>query len=169
MAAGTPRSQEGAGNGDEEEGEDGLFAEINITPLTDVFLVMVIIFMVSAVAVQVEARQKQREVAVEKEKTEQEKKSGLKVNLPSGASQEIDLSKEVMVIVIPANGDLAANGTIVKPEQLDNLFRQTYLKDKNTQVVIQADKAVQHGRVVDVMERAKAAGLTKLAIGTTSK
>ena len=113
MAAGTPRSQEGAGNGDEEAGEDGLFAEINITPLTDVFL--------------------------------------------------------VMVIVIPANGDLAANGTIVKPEQLDNLFRQTYLKDKNTQVVIQADKAVQHGRVVDVMERAKAAGLTKLAIGTTSK
>ena len=39
MAAGKPRSDEGAGNGDEEAGEDGLFAEINITPLTDVFLV----------------------------------------------------------------------------------------------------------------------------------
>jgi biopolymer transport protein ExbD len=169
MAAGKPRSDEGAGNGDEEAGEDGLFAEINITPLTDVFLVMVIIFMVSAVAVQVEARQKQREVAVEKEKTEQEKKSGLKVNLPSGASQEIDLTKKTLVLVIPANGDIAANGTIVKTEQLDNVFRRTFLEDKNTQVVIQADKAVQHGRVVDVMERAKAAGLTKLAIGTTSK
>ena len=40
-----------------EQGGDSIFAEINITPLTDVFLVMVIIFMVSALAVQVEAGQ----------------------------------------------------------------------------------------------------------------
>ena len=169
MAAGKPRSDEGAGNGDEEAGEDGIFAEINITPLTDVFLVMVIIFMISAVAVQVEAREKQREVAVEKQKTEAEKKSGLKVNLPSGASQEIDLSKKSLIIVVPVNGDIVANGTVVKPDQLDNLFRRAFLDDKNTQVVIQADKGVQHGRVVDVMERAKGAGLTRLAIGTTSR
>ena len=154
---------------EEDESGDGVFAEINITPLTDVFLVMVIIFMVSAVAVQAEAQKKQREVAVEKQKTEQEKKSGLKVNLPSGASQEIDLSKKTLIIVVPANGDIVANGTVVKADQLDNLFRRAFLEDKGTQVVIQADKAVQHGRVVDVMERAKGAGLTKLAIGTTSK
>jgi biopolymer transport protein ExbD len=169
MAAGKPRSEEGAGNGDEDAGEDGLFAEINITPLTVVFLVLVIIFMVSAVAVQSEAREKQREVAVEKQKADIEKKSGLKVNLPSGASQEIDLSKQTLILVIPVNGDIVANGTVVKTDQLDNLFRRSFLEDKGTQVVIQADKGVQHGRVVDVMERAKGAGLTKLAIGTTSK
>src|SRR5690349_16882571 len=105
MAVGKPRSEEGAGNGDEEAGEDSLFAEINITPLTDVFLVMVIIFMVSALAVTAEAEHQKQEIAVEKQKTEQEKKSGLKVNLPSGASQEIDLSKKSLILVIPSNGD----------------------------------------------------------------
>ncbi len=169
MAIGTPRSEEGAGNGDEDAGEDSLFAEINITPLTDVFLVMVIIFMVSALAVQAEAEQQKKQVAVEKQQTEQEKKSGLKVTLPSGASQEIDLTKKSLILVIPVNGDIVANGTVVKGDQLDNVFRRSFLDDKNTQVVIQADKGVQHGRVVDVMEHAKAAGLTRLAIGTTSK
>jgi len=167
MAIGTPRSA--ADEGDEGGGDDSLFAEINITPLTDVFLVMVIIFMVSALAVQVEAENQKKEAVVEKQKAEIEKKSGLKVNLPSGASQEIDLSKQSLILVIPVNGDIVANGVTVKDDQLDNVFRRAFLDDKSTQVVLQADKAVQNGRMIEVMERAKAAGLTRLAIGTTSK
>jgi biopolymer transport protein ExbD len=167
VAIAAQREQEGAGNGDEEAGEDSLFAEINITPLTDVFLVLVIIFMISALAVQAEAQQQKKEVAAEKEKTEAEKKSGLKVNLPSGASQEIDLTKRSLILVIPVSGDIVINGKTVGEDQLDNLFRRAFLDDKQTQVVIQADKGVQHGRVVNVMERAKGAGLTRLAIGTS--
>ena len=164
MAGRLPDAEEGP-----DEGGGGIFAEINITPLTDVFLVLLIIFMVSALAVTAEADQQKKQLAVEKQQTEQEKKSGLKVNLPSGASQEIDLDQKPLIVVIPVNGDIVANGSVVKEDQLDNLFRHEYLEDKNKQVVIQADKAVQHGRVVDLMERAKAAGLTRLAIGTTSK
>ena len=167
MALGTPRSQEGAGNGDEDAGEDGLFAEINITPLTDVFLVLVIIFMISALAVQAEAQQQKRAVAEEREQAEQEKKSGLKVNLPSGASQEIDLTKKSLILVIPIAGDVNVNGRAIADTQLDDMFRRAFLDDKQTQVVIQADRGVQHGRVVNVMERAKGAGLTRLAIGTS--
>jgi biopolymer transport protein ExbD len=168
VATGKPRSDEGAGNADEEGGDDSLFAEINITPLTDVFLVLVIIFMVSALAVQAEAQQQKKEVAEEREQVEADKKSGLKVNLPSGAAQEIDLNKKSLILIIPVQGNIAVNGTQVEDAQLDNMFRRAFLDDKNTQVVIQADKGVQHGRVVNVMERAKAAGLTRLAIGTTS-
>jgi len=167
VAIGTLRSEEGAGNGDEEMGEDSLFAEINITPLTDVFLVLVIIFMISALAVQAEAQQQKKAVAEEREKSEAEKRSGLKVNLPSGASQEIDLTKKSLILVIPVSGDIVINGKTVKEDQLDNLFRRAFLDDKQTQVVIQADRGVQHGRVVNVMERAKGAGLTRLAIGTS--
>lgn len=167
MATATPRSSEGAGNADEEAGEDSLFAEINITPLTDVFLVLVIIFMVSALAVQAEAQQQKRAVAEEREKTEAEKKSGLKVNLPSGQSQEIDLTKRSLILVIPVQGDIVVNGKAIGDPELDNMFRRAFLDDKTTQVVIQADKGVQHGRVVNVMERAKASGLTRLAIGTS--
>lgn len=150
-----------------EEGGDAIFAEINITPLTDVFLVMVIIFMVSALAVQVEARQEKKKTAAAQEQSEIEKRSGLKVNLPSGQAQEIDPAKASLVIVIPLTGEVDVGGKRIADADLDNLFRAAFTRDKNTQVVLKADKGVQHGRVVNLMERAKQAGLTRLAIGTS--
>ena len=149
-----------------EEGNDSIFAEINITPLTDVFLVMVIIFMVSALAVQVEARQQKKKIAQEQEQSEIEKKSGLKVNLPQGQAQEIDLTKASLVLVIPIQGEVDVGGKRIADADIDNLFRAAFARDKNTQVVLKADKGVQHGRVVNLMERAKQAGLSRLAIGT---
>jgi biopolymer transport protein ExbD len=153
--------------GVEDAGGESIFAEINITPLTDVFLVMLIIFMVSALAVQVEARQERRKVKVEQEQVEAEKKSGLKVNLPAGAAQEIDPSKASLVLVIPLSGDVAVGGKLMRDDQLDGLFQAAFQRDKSTQVVLKADRGVAHGRVVNLMERAKQAGLTKLAIGTS--
>ena len=153
--------------GGDDEGNESIFAEINITPLTDVFLVLVIIFMVSALAVQVEARQEKKKVADAQEQSEVEKKSGLKVNLPQGQAQEIDPSKASLVITIPLQGDVDIGGKRIADADIDNLFRAAFARDKNTQVVLKADKGVQHGRVVNIMERAKAAGLTRLAIGTS--
>lgn len=153
--------------GDDEGGGESIFAEINITPLTDVFLVLVIIFMVSALAVQVEARQEKQKVADAQAETEAEKRSGLKVNLPQGQAQEIDTSKASLVIVIPLQGDVDVGGKRISDADIDNLFRAAFSRDKNTQVVLKADKGVQHGRVVNIMERAKQAGLTRLAIGTS--
>jgi biopolymer transport protein ExbD len=151
----------------DEEGGESIFAEINITPLTDVFLVMVIIFMVSALAVQVEARQEKKKTAAAQEQSEVEKRSGLKVNLPQGQAQEIDPSKQSLVITVPLQGDVDVGGKRIADGDIDNLFRAAFARDKNTQVVLKADKGVQHGRVVNLMERAKAAGLTRLAIGTS--
>ena len=149
-----------------EDGGESIFAEINITPLTDVFLVMVIIFMVSALAVQVEASQEKKKVAETQEKIENEKKTGLKVNLPQGQAQELDPTKASLVLVIPIQGDVDVGGRRIPDTEIDNLFRVAFSTDKNTQVVLKADKGVQHGRVVNLMERAKQAGLSRLAIGT---
>lgn len=154
-------------SGDEEGGGESIFAEINITPLTDVFLVLVIIFMVSALAVQVEARQEKKKTAEAAEQSEVEKRSGLKVNLPQGQAQEIDPTKASLVIVIPLTGDVDVGGKRIPDADIDNLFRAAFSRDKNTQVVLKADKGVPHGRVVNIMERAKQAGLTRLAIGTS--
>jgi len=168
MALGKLRD-DGGGSDNEDEGHaEGLFSEINITPLTDVFLVMVVIFMISALAVQAEARQEKRKLETVQEQAEQDKRSGLKVNLPSGAAQEIDPSKASLVLVIPVNGDVVVAGKAVRDTDMDNLFRGAYARDKTTQVVLQADRGVPHGRVVNLMERAKRAGLTRLAIGTSS-
>jgi biopolymer transport protein ExbD len=163
MAIGKLPDDDGGGGDDGES----IFAEINITPLTDVFLVLLIIFMVSALAVQAEARQEKKKVKVEQEQAEIEKKSGLKVNLPSGAAQEIDTSKASLVLVIPLSGDVSVGGKLMRDDQLDSLFQAAFQRDKTTQVVLKADKGVAHGRVVNIMERAKQAGLTRLAIGTS--
>ena len=152
-----------AAGGDDEENDESIFAEINITPLTDVFLVMVIIFMVSALAVQVEAQTKLKQ----QDQAQKDQKSGLKVNLPSGQAQEIDPAKTSLVLVVPLRGEVNIAGKAVPDAELDKLFRAAYVHDKDTQVVLRADKAVEHGRVVDLMERAKHAGLTKLAIATS--
>ena len=154
------------GNGDEEDEGAGIFADINITPLTDVFLVMVIIFMVSALAVQAEAQKKTKIAQAVTEKAEADKRSGLKVNLPSGAAQEIDPSKSSIVITVPVQGDVQVQGRNVSDSELDTLFHNAFAHDPTTQVVLSADKDVAHGRVVGIMERAKQAGLTRLAIGT---
>jgi biopolymer transport protein ExbD len=156
------------GSDDSADENESIFAEINITPLTDVFLVMVIIFMVSALAVQVEARQKQHKIEQQQQTiAEQDKRSGLKIDLPSGQAQEIDPTKTSLVLVIPINGQVMVGGKTMTPADLDTLFRAAFARDKTTQVVLKADKGVQHGVVVNIMEKAKAAGLTKLAIGTS--
>ncbi|HVK86879.1 MAG TPA: biopolymer transporter ExbD [Kofleriaceae bacterium] len=164
MAAG--KLPDSAGD-DEEGGGDSIFAEINITPLTDVFLVMVIIFMVSALAVQAERNNEKKQVTEQQEKDEAEKKSGIKINLPSGAAQDIDPSKASLVLVVPINGDVVVGGKAMTDGELDSLFRAAFTKDKLTQVVLKADKGVAHGKVVNLMERAKQVGLTRLAIGTS--
>ena len=150
----------------DEEGSDSIFAEINITPLTDVFLVMVIIFMVSALAVQVESQQEKKQEKQRQDQEEVSKRSGIKINLPSGQAQEIDPAKASLVLEIPISGDVVIGGKAMPDDTVDNVFRAAFQRDKNTQVVLKADKGVAHGRVVNLMERAKQAGLTRLAIGT---
>jgi biopolymer transport protein ExbD len=152
---------------EEEGGSESIFAEINITPLTDVFLVMVIIFMVSALAVQAERNNEKKQATEAQVKDDVEKKSGIKINLPSGAAQDIDTSKASLVLVVPIDGDVVVGGKAMSDAELDNLFRAAFTRDKLTQVVLKADKGVQHGKVVNLMERAKQVGLTRLAIGTS--
>ena len=139
--------------------EDGMFAEINITPLTDIFLVLLIIFMVGST---VQAAKKNQEI----EKIKSEASSGLKINLPTGATQEIDPGRASLIVGILKGGSITVNGQAIADKDLDRLFLSAFTQNKDTQVILKADQGVQHGRVVGVMERAKRVGLSKLAIAT---
>jgi biopolymer transport protein ExbD len=138
---------------DGHSGEGAIFAEINITPLTDIFLVLLIIFMVSSsVMVQTATR------------------SGVKVNLPKGAQSEIDQGAKSIVVSITAGGQMLVQAKpIARVEDLDGIFTSAVARDPMTQVIIEADEGVAHGKVVGVMERAKRAGLSKLAIATKGR
>jgi biopolymer transport protein ExbD len=135
---------------DDDGGEGGIFAEINITPLTDIFLVLLIIFMVSS-SVMVESASR----------------AGVKVNLPQGAKQEIDPAAKSLTVAITAKGEILVQGQAVKIEDVDGIFKSSFAREPSTQVIIAADEGVKHGVVVDVIERAKRAGLTKLTIATS--
>jgi len=134
---------------EEAEGGGGIFAEINITPLTDIFLVLLIIFMVSS-SVMVETASRQ----------------GVKVNLPKGATKDIDPGAKSLVVSITKGGAMTIAGQPVQDADLKNLFKSAVAKDPSTQVIIEADEGVIHGTVVHVMEMAKDAGLVRLAIAT---
>lgn len=136
--------------GDDESGE-GVFAEINITPLTDIFLVLLIIFMVtSSVIVQQSGNGAQ---------------SGLKVNLPKGGATDVRARTTDLVVAVLVDGRFVLGGDVVSEEELKSAFATAKEKDPETVVIVQADEGVPHGTVVQVMELARGAGLAQLAIG----
>jgi biopolymer transport protein ExbD len=136
--------------GESEHGdEEGIFAEINITPLTDIFLVLLIIFMVtSSVMADAGAR------------------SGLRVNLPKGATKEVNIGQKDLTIAIAQDGKMVVRGQVIDAAELNRLLVAAQAENPDTQVIIQADESTHHGRVVSVMELAKSVGLRRLAIAT---
>ena len=133
-------------------GDEAGFAEINITPLTDIFLVLLIIFMVtSSVIVQQAPGGGAQE--------------GLKVNLPKGGATDVTARATDMSVAILADGRFVLGGNVVAEDELKRAFAAAQQKNPDTIVIVQADEGVPHGTVVQVMELAKGAGLAQLAIG----
>jgi biopolymer transport protein ExbD len=144
MALGGPSSD------NDDEFSDGVFADINITPLTDIFLVLLIIFMVTSSVIV---------------NSGNGAKSGLKVSLPQGGSSDVAVKSEDLSVAILSDGQLVLGGVVVTREQLEKSLAETKAKNPETLVIVQADEGVTHGKVVEIMELAKAAGLAQLAIG----
>jgi biopolymer transport protein ExbD len=142
MALGGPKEDSGGGDGE-------LFADINITPLTDIFLVLLIIFMVTSSVMATDGA-----------------RAGVRVNLPKGATKEISTNARDITVAITTDGKMVVDGKELSAEALRGKFEEAKKRDADTQVVVQADEATHHGRVVAVMELAKAAGLRRLAIAT---
>jgi biopolymer transport protein ExbD len=137
--------------GTEGEEGDGVFSEINITPLTDIFLVLLIIFMVTSSVI---VNQGQGAA-----------KAGLKVNLPKGSAADVTTATTDLSVAVLSDGRLVLAGDVVTADELKKALADAQAKNPSTLVVIQADEGVPHGKVVEVMEMAKGAGLAQLAIG----
>jgi biopolymer transport protein ExbD len=142
MAAGKLQDDDGAGEG-------GIFAEINITPLTDIFLVLLIIFMVSSSVV-----------------VETASRAGVNVNLPKGANKDIDPGAKSLVISILKSNEILVSGKKVAKGDLPKLFGSAFAREPTTQVILEADQGVMHGTVVEVMDMVRQSGLRKIAIAT---
>ena len=121
--------------------EDSLMSEINITPLTDVFLVLLIIFMITTSAM-VDA--------------------AAKVNLPK-ATQTVQESRG-LTVTVTADGRTFVNQMAVEQEQLEATLRDLLAEDPKKLVILQGDQAVMLGEAVRIMDVAKRAGATAISI-----
>ena len=124
----------------EEEG-DGLFAEINITPLTDIFLVLLIIFMVTSVAMV---------------------DSGAKVMLPE-VEQTQATPREITITVTPQY-EIYVNADMVAYENLESVLHELLATRPDTPVVLQGDREVLLGDAVRILSAAQRAGALQVAI-----
>lgn len=120
----------------------GIVAEINVTPLVDIMLVLLIIFMLTASVIA---------------------KQAIEVELPR-ASQSSTLPPTTVTVTLTRDGTLYLNGSQVTPDALRSAVKDAVAKDPKTQAIIVGDKAVSHGRVVWVLDTIKALGITSFAI-----
>lgn len=129
---------------DLEEHED-LKAEINVTPLVDVVLVLLVIFMVVAPLLK-------QEMPVE-------------LPLAENSRQTQDLSQ--LTLTILANGSLLLNGTGIPREGLAARLAAVYAARADKTIFLEADRTLLYDRVVEVMDECRAAGIA--AIGVITK
>jgi len=122
--------------------------EINVTPLVDVMLVLLIIFMVAAPLIQ----------------------QGVQVNLPETRARPIDAPEQKLVLSIKADRSLWLGGgdeaARVPPERLEELLRANARVQKEKELFLMADKSLPYGVVVDVMAAVQRAGITSMGMIT---
>ena len=94
---------------------------------------------------------------------------GITVDLPESITEEIIREREELIVVMDKDNNIFIEENTVSIDQLVTIFTNAAQKSKDTLVIIQADQEVAHGNVVRMMDRAKKAGLERLAIATAMK
>jgi len=129
------------------DGENSdIMAEINITPLTDIFLVLLIIFMITSSAM------------IE---------SGGKINLPKAVSTQSE-SRGTTVTLTPKH-EIYVNQKKVSEENLDAALKEALNQNQNKTVILRGDKDVLLGDTVKVMSIIKRAGALEIAIAAEAE
>jgi biopolymer transport protein TolR len=122
--------------------------DINVTPLVDVMLVLLIIFMVTAPLIQ----------------------QGVQVNLPEVRAKSVDADEQKLVLSIKLDRSLwlgaGEDAARVPPERLEEVLRANSRLQKEKELFLMADKALPYGVVVEVMATVQRAGITGVGMIT---
>ncbi len=133
------------GNSNNEDGQ--IVSDINMTPLIDIMLVLLIIFMVSASS------------AIE---------SGLDVSLPE-MNAVSDKAAEVLVVSLSKTGVIAIKGEEVSIEDLSKKISEQLVSLKTDSVILEGDASSQLDKVMLVMDTARSAGAKNFSIAARLK
>jgi biopolymer transport protein ExbD len=120
----------------------GPIVGINVTPMVDVVLVLLVIMMVSATYIVAQS---------------------LKVELPKSSTSD-ESTPTLAVVTVTKQKELLFNDQPVSESELNQKLQAVYAKDNDVSVVVSADQKAFHGDVVHVIDLAKSVGITKFAI-----
>lgn len=122
----------------------GLLSDINVVPLVDVMLVLLIIFMVTApMMVQ-----------------------GVDVNVPDTTSKYIKTEDEPLILSIRSEKEIFIERTKIKLQHLETKLKKIFENRRNKELVLKADENLSYGFVMQVVARVKNAGIHKLGLVT---
>jgi biopolymer transport protein TolR len=115
-------------------------SEINVTPMVDVMLVLLVIFILTAPLLT----------------------SAIRLELPQGEGAQSGQAPQSVTLVVNAQGALYFNDQAVTPAELRTRLQDTARRNPDTEVQLRADQAIAYGRVVEVMGLAQQAGLSRI-------
>jgi len=141
-------SGKGFSKGGESDQAPEIMAEINITPLTDIFLVLLIIFMVTSSVMS---------------------QLGVEVSLPKASSGVADSQNEGVIITLLPEGVLKVNGELLPAgdyASLESRLKAAFEKSTSKLVILEGDRRSFLGSAIEVMDHAKRAGADRFAIAT---
>jgi biopolymer transport protein TolR len=119
-------------------------SEINVTPLVDVMLVLLIIFMVTAPMMM----------------------QGVEVNLPQTKAQGIKTKEDPLILTVNKKGEIFLEEHSIKLEELGPKIETIFKYRRDKEVILRADKDIPYGFVMKIMAEVKRAGVTKLGMVT---
>lgn len=124
--------------------ENKAMSEINVTPLVDVMLVLLIIFMVTAPMLSM----------------------GIDVNLPRVKSKSVDVTEEKLVLTITEAREIFLNKNKMQLGEINYKLEAIFSNRIDREVFLRADRSVPYGFVVQVMSEVRKAGVDKLGLIT---
>lgn len=120
--------------------------QINIVPLIDVTFAILTFFIVSSLSLS--------------------KSEGLPVNLPKASTSQVQDSPAKITVTLDAQGKFMVDKKLVNLDQIESTVRQVMGSNPSALIVLNADKSVVHGNVVEVMDRLRRIKGAKLGIAT---
>ncbi len=120
------------------------FSEINVTPMVDVMLVLLVIFMVTAPMMT----------------------TGVSLGLPRGDGQAMEDSDRAVDISVDAKSKIYLGDEVVKPAVLVKRVKAMQKSNPDLKVVISGDRAASYGQVIEVMSLLRLAGIAKVGLKT---
>jgi biopolymer transport protein TolR len=119
---------------------DAPMSEINVTPMVDVMLVLLVIFILTAPFMS----------------------SAIRLDLPQSEGGEAGAAPQAVSLVVDAQGAFYLNDQPISPEALRQRLSAAAQRNPNTELELRADQSVPYGRVVEAMGLAQKAGLSRI-------